>query len=94
MVKRKTGWTPTMEQRAGLEGRQVKCLTADAGHVWIYCYDHIPRAVRQRLAASPFNICAACLDIEVKEQARQRRESNPTPAAYLVAIAQIERKLR
>jgi hypothetical protein len=25
-----------MEQRAaGLEGRQVKCLTADAGHVWI-----------------------------------------------------------
>jgi len=24
MVKRKAGWTPTMEQRAELEGRQVK----------------------------------------------------------------------
>jgi hypothetical protein len=94
MAKRESGWTPTMEQRAGLEGRQVKCLTADAGHVWIHCYDWLPRAVRQRLAASPFNICAACLDIEVKEQAQRRREANPTTAAYLVAIAQIERKLR
>ena len=95
MTKRKTDWTPTMEQRAGLEGRQVKCLIASEGHLWMEdYYDRLPRAVRQRLAASPFNICAACLDIEVKEQARQRRESNPTPAAYLVAIAQIERKLR
>ena len=32
MVKRKTDWTPTMEQRAGLKGRQVKCLIASEGH--------------------------------------------------------------
>jgi hypothetical protein len=28
MVKRKADWTPNMEQRADLEGRQVKCLIA------------------------------------------------------------------
>jgi hypothetical protein len=95
MVKRKTDWTPTMEQRAGLEGRQVKCLTASEGHLWMRDYhDQFPKAVRQRLAASPFNICAACLDIEVREQAQRGRETNPTAAAYLAAIARIERKLR
>src|SRR6476620_4526394 len=35
MVKRKADWTPTMEQRAGLEGRQVKCLIASEGHLWM-----------------------------------------------------------
>jgi hypothetical protein len=35
MIKRKADWTPTMEQRAGLEGRQVKCLIASEGHLWI-----------------------------------------------------------
>ena len=95
MAKRETGWTPTMEQRAGLDGRQVKCLIASKGHLWMQgYYDRFPAAVRQRLAASPFNICAACLDIEVRGQAQRRRETTPTTAAYLVAIAQIERKLR
>ena len=91
MPKRKTDWTPTMEQRAGLDGRQVKCLTADAGHVWIHYYDRLPRVVRQRLASSPFNICTACLDIAVRERAR---ETNPTAAAYLAMIEVIEKKLR
>ena len=31
MVKRKADWTPTMEQRADLEGPQVKCLIASGG---------------------------------------------------------------
>ena len=38
MVKRKAGWTPTMEQRADLEGRQVKCLIASEGHLWMRNY--------------------------------------------------------
>jgi hypothetical protein len=69
MTKRKVDWSPGMEQRADLEGKQVACLTTDAGHVWIHYYDQLPRAVRQRLASSPFNICAACLTIAVEEQA-------------------------
>jgi len=89
MPERKTDWTPTMEQRAGLDGRQVKCLTADAGHVWIHYYDQLPRAVRQRLASSPFNICAACLVLTVRGQAR-----SPTVADYFAMIEVIEKKLR
>ena len=91
MTKRKADWTPNMEARSDLEGRQVKCLTSDAGHVWIHYYDRLPRVVRQRLASSPFNICAACLDIEVRAQSRK---TNPTAATYFALIAEIERKLR
>ena len=78
MVKRKTGWTPTMEQRAGLEGRQVKCLIASEGHLWMQgYYDRFPGAVRQRLAASPFNICPACWTKRLGGQAQQRGETKP-----------------
>ena len=95
MTKRKTGWTPTMEQRAGLEGRQVKCLIASAGHLWMQgYYDQLPRAVRQRLAASPFNICPACMDEEAHMAAHQRKETKPSVNTYFATIAQIERKLR
>jgi hypothetical protein len=32
----RSGWSPTMEQVGRtLEGKQVKCLTADEGHVWM-----------------------------------------------------------
>jgi hypothetical protein len=81
-----------MEQRAGLEGRQVKCLIASEGHLWMRDYhDQFPKAVRQRLATSPFNICPACMDEEVR---REAHGAQPSVAAYLAAIAQIERKLR
>ena len=90
MTKRKTDWTPTMAQRADLDGRQVKCLIASEGHLWMEgYYDEFPKAVRKRLAVSPFNICAACLEIEVR--ARTRR---PSVDAYFAVIAQIERKLK
>ena len=93
MVRRKTGWTPTMTGHSE-QGGQIKCLTSSEGWEYMPDYDSLPAVVRQRLAKSPFNICAACLDIEVREQTRRRRETNPTTAAYLVTIAQIERKLR
>ena len=32
------GWSSNMEQRAGLEGRQVKCLIASEGHLWMRGY--------------------------------------------------------
>jgi hypothetical protein len=88
MTKRKTDWTPNMGQRSTLEGEQVLCLTSDEGHVWIHYYDQLPRAVRQRLASSVFNICPACLDIEVRVRARR-----PSVDAYFAVIADIERKL-
>ena len=88
MVRRKTGWTPTMTGHSE-QGGQIKCLTSSEGWEYMPDYDSLPAVVRQRLAKSPFNICAACLDIEVREQTRR-----PTAAAYLAAIAQIERKLR
>jgi hypothetical protein len=94
MAKRETGWAPTMEQHARLEGRQVKCLIASAGHLWMqHYYDQLPRAVRQRLAASPFNICPACMDGEARNEARLRGEKEPSIATYFATIAQIERKL-
>jgi len=65
-----------MELRSSHEGRQVKCLTADEGHVWIHCYDSLPAPVRQRLANGRFNICPACLQIDAQGMARKQRLKN------------------
>jgi hypothetical protein len=92
MTKRiRVGWTPTMEQRADLEGRQVKCLIASEGHLWMEGYfDRLPPAVRRRLAESNFNICPACMD----EEARRTGRGHPTVATYFAVIETIEKKLR
>ena len=95
MVKRKADWTPTMEQRADLEGRQVKCLIASGGHLWMRGYlDRFPSAVRRRLAESAFNICPACMDKEAHGAARQRKETKPSVGTYFRVIEAIERKLK
>jgi hypothetical protein len=78
-----------MEERADLEGRQVKCLIASEGHFWMKSYfDHLPSAVRRRLANSRFNICPACMDEEA-----HRIERKPSLTTYLAVIEAIERKL-
>jgi hypothetical protein len=92
-MKVRGGWTPTMELRSSHEGRQVKCLTADEGHVWIHRYDSLPPPVRQRLANGRFNICPACLRIDAQYMARKQRLKRPTVAIYLAAIKIIEQKL-
>ena len=95
MVKRKADWTPTMEQRAELEGRQVKCLIASEGHLWMQGYfDRFPSVVRRRLAESAFNICPACMDKEAQMAARRRKETKPSVGTYLLVIKTIERKLK
>ena len=95
MVKRKTDWTPAMEQRAGLEGRQVKCLIASEGHLWMRDYfDRFPSIVRRRLADSTFNICPACMDEEAHTAGRQSKETRPSVDTYLFVIKTIEQKLR
>ena len=57
-------------------------------------YDRFPGAVRQRLAESPFNICPACLDEEVRREALQRNAKHSSIITYFTVIARIERKLR
>jgi hypothetical protein len=86
MKKIRGGWSPTMAART-LEGVQVKCLTADEGHVWMGSYDRLPLAVRRRLAASDFNICPAMTG-EARTVTR-----HPSIATYFAVIESIERKL-
>jgi hypothetical protein len=93
MAKIRSGWTPNMEQRADLDARQVKCLTADAGHVWIHYYDDLPPPVRRRLAESEFNICSACLTCEAEKVAATQRLRSPTIGIYLALIESIEQQL-
>jgi len=93
-MKVRTGWGPDMGQRASIDARQVKCLTLDAGHVWIHYYDRLPPPVRHRLAESAFKICPACMDIEAHNVAAVRGLRQPTVSVYLAVIEAIERKLR
>jgi hypothetical protein len=83
-------WTPTMEQRAGADqARQVKCLIASEGHLWMRgYYDSLPPVVRRRLAKSNFNICPACMVIDARRVA-----SRPTVETFFSVIEEIERKL-
>jgi hypothetical protein len=82
MIKRKADWTPTMEQRAGLEGRQVKCLIASEGHLWMqHYYDRFPGAVRRRLAASPFNICREVLQLPLAAKCTRKKMQRHTRTA-------------
>jgi hypothetical protein len=90
MAKVRADWRPGIEQRSSLEGRQVRCLTADEGHVWMHRYDCLPPAVRRRLAESRLNLCAACVDIEAKRTSRRRELSIGT---YFAVIEAIEQKL-
>jgi hypothetical protein len=91
----RSGWAPSVEQRSDPKGRQVKCLTADEGHLWMHCYDPLPPAVRHRLATSPYNLCPACVDIEANRSRRRRggRRREPSIATYFAVIEAIEKEL-
>jgi hypothetical protein len=92
-MKIRGGWKPNMEKRSTLDGRQVKCLINDEGHVWIRYYDRLPPPVRRRLAESVFNICPACLHMEARRVAAARGLQKPTVRVYLAVIKAIEREL-
>jgi hypothetical protein len=78
------------KRQRGESERQVKCLTASRGHMWMRNhFDRLPAVVRRRLAESEFNICAACMDIEAYEIAK----GTPSIKTYLRVIDAIERKL-
>jgi hypothetical protein len=93
-MKVRAGWTPNMEQRADRDGKQVKCLIASEGHIWMRGYfDRLPSPVRRRLANSVHNICPACLSEEAEREAATQRLKQPTISVYLDVISAIERKL-
>jgi len=95
MTNLRAGWTPNMEQRADRDGRQVKCLIASEGHVWMRSYfDRLPPPVRRRLAGSPHNICSACCTEEAERMAAVQGLRRPNVAIYLAVIRAIEQKLR
>jgi hypothetical protein len=48
-----------------MEAEQVRCMLGDEGHVWISWMDDLSPVVRERLRNASFNICPACLIVEV-----------------------------
>jgi hypothetical protein len=93
-TKVRAGWKPGMERRAESKDRQVKCLIASGGHLWMRDYfDRLPAAVRRRLANSRFNICAACMSEDAHEVARKRGLKRPDIRIFCDVIASIERQL-
>jgi hypothetical protein len=80
-----------MERRADREDRQVKCLIASGGHLWMRGYfDRLPPAVRQRLANAYHNICPACMMEEAERVAAARGLQRPTIGIYNDVITAIE----
>jgi hypothetical protein len=89
LKKNRADWMPNMEQRADLGARQVRCLIASSGHLWMRGYfDRLPPIVRRRLGESAYNICPACLVLEA-----QRATSKPRAADFFSLIEAIEEKL-
>jgi hypothetical protein len=78
-----------------LEGKQVKCLIASEGHMWMKgYYDRMSPRVRSRLANSPFNICPACLNGQVNANSLLSRKSRATDADYFRCIEAVEQELK
>ena len=92
-MKVRAAWASGKGVRTDPDGKQVRCLTADEGHVWIHAYDKLPPPVRKRLAESPFNLCAACMDIEAHNIAADRGLRRPSLRIYFDTIRAIEREL-
>lgn len=93
-MKVRSGWQSGKGLRTDPDGKQVRCLTADEGHVWMHYHDRLPSIIRRRLAESPFNICPACASIEPDQVAAARGLRRPTLRVYLDVIKAIEDQLK
>ena len=92
-MAQKQPWNWATAEGQTVEGRQIKCLIASEGHLWMKGhYDHLPPAVRQRLSQSAHNICAACLDIAAHSLAKERK-TKLSLGIYFATIAMIEREI-
>jgi hypothetical protein len=71
---------------------QTKCLINTAGHEWMNGYfDTLPLRVRQRLRASPFNLCPACLQLEILPRVAGKQSGEQ---ALFAAIKIMEAEVR
>jgi hypothetical protein len=74
---------------------QTRCWTATEGHIWMNDYfDDLPPRVRQRLRASPFNLCPACLVVYFMPGVHARHREYSRETALLVAIEAMESTVR
>lgn len=77
------------------EINQTKCWIATEGSMWMNGYfDSLPARVRQRLRASPFNLCPACLVTEFLPQIRTKHRGYSYEQQLLAAIEIMEAKIR
>ncbi len=75
------------------EINQTKCLINTSGHEWMRGYfDTLPPRVRQRLRVSPFNLCPACLQLEVLPKVMKRGLSREQ--ALFTAVQVMESEVR
>lgn len=73
---------------------QGLCLQNLTGSLWMKGHhDSLPKLVRERLANSPFNICAACVIDEANHRAYRKRAS-PILQDYLGVIEEFEEQIR
>jgi hypothetical protein len=74
---------------------QTKCWIATHGWMWMTAYlDALPLPVRQRLRASPFNLCPACLVTEFLPELQRKHPNTPRERLLLAAIEVMESEVR
>jgi hypothetical protein len=73
---------------------QIKCWTADKGHVWMKTFDALPPMVRNRLRQAEFNLCAACLVAFFLPEVQARHPEYSREKMLLTAVETMERELR
>ena len=79
--------------RSGDDINQTRCLINTAGHEWMTdFFDTLPVRVRQRLRASPFNLCPASLQLEVLPKVMKRGLSREQ--ALFAAVQVMESEVR
>jgi hypothetical protein len=72
---------------------QTKCWVATEGRLWMQDYfDALP--VRQRMRASPFNLCPACLVTEFLPKLRRKHPNTPREKLLFDAIEVMESEMR
>ena len=74
---------------------QTYCLIATGGHLWMKdFFDTLPVPVRRRLRSSPFNICPACLQVEVLPKVRAKHPNWPREKLLVASIEIMESEVR
>jgi hypothetical protein len=74
---------------------QTRCWIATHGWMWMEGYfDHLPLPVRQRLRASPFNLCPACLVTKFLPKLRRKHPNYSRQQLFFTAVEVMEAQVR